>query len=788
MGIRLSTHRLLAVLVACGLLLGGLQAWAQTPPPKSPAAGLDGIASAIESVEKAAQRPGLSDEELNGYREQITPLRDQLQERIAELTPQLTQAETRLKQLGPAPNAGAPAEEATIAAERTRLNKLFSETDAALKQARLLVVRADQFTELVNEQRRTLFTRELFTRRDGILDPRLWTTSAAALPDHTSNLTGLFRSWMAFVRDNATSSGAALAAVIVLVAGVIILLLRRWSARLVHPDPASRFSLSLAALIVFAREAVTMPLALFILVMTAEKFDLTSPRATTIGLGLVVALGIASVGRAVARALLTPAAAEHRLFPIEERAARLTAAHLTWGARILAITVAVNTIHKVTLAPVALTVAMSAVLAIANATLVAHLLLRLPRSTEGRQDGSNPPLQWLRALAWLFIAVIAGSLLSGYVGFAAFLAGRLIAAASAVGLLLICLVFVDSLFTEVASGDNPRSRMLAGMLGLSPRGVELAGTLLSGVIRILLVLVTLVPLIGPWGIFAADFLTSLRDAQFGFHFGEVTISLPTIFSAVSVFVVGILLVRGVQHWISRKLLPRAGMEPGLQHSISTLFGYAGFIAVVAVVLGEIGIDLQKIALIAGALSFGIGFGLQSIVSNFVSGLILLTERPIRVGDWVVVKGEEGYVRRISVRATEIETFERASVIVPNSEFITGVVKNWTHANTIGRLSVDVGVAYNSNPEQVRDLLLACAREHPQIMQTPPPQALLIGFGDSALNFQLRCYLANIGYVLAVRSDLHIAILKHFRANGIEIPFPQRDLNWRGPAASPVKAD
>ena len=157
---------------------------------------------------------------------------------------------------------------------------------------------------------------------------------------------------------------------------------------------------------------------------------------------------------------------------------------------------------------------------------------------------------------------------------------------------------------------------------------------------------------------------------------------------------------------------------------------SGFIIAIVLALGELGIDPQKIALVAGALSVGIGFGLQSIVSNFVSGLILLAERPIRVGDQIVVKGEEGFVRRISVRATEIETFDKASVIIPNSELITGVVKNWTHANTLGRLNIKVAVGYGADAEKVIEILNACVAEHPGVLKQPPPAVLLTEFGST----------------------------------------------------------
>src|SRR5260221_553901 len=185
------------------------------------------------------------------------------------------------------------------------------------------------------------------------------------------------------------------------------------------------------------------------------------------------------------------------------------------------------------------------------------------------------------------------------------------------------------------------------------------------------------------------------------------------------------------------------IEPSLQVSIVTILGYLGFIVALVVGLGEIGIDPQKIALVAGALSVGIGFGLQSIVSNFVSGLILLAERPIRVGDQIVVKNEEGFVRRISVRATEIETFDKGSVIVPNSELITGVVKNWTHANTLGRVNIKVSVSYACDPERVMEILNACVGAHPGVLKQPPPAIQLSEFGASAMMFDIFCIVPNL---------------------------------------------
>ncbi len=173
------------------------------------------------------------------------------------------------------------------------------------------------------------------------------------------------------------------------------------------------------------------------------------------------------------------------------------------------------------------------------------------------------------------------------------------------------------------------------------------------------------------------------------------------------------------------------------------------------------------------------------MSNFIAGLILLAERSIRVGDWVVVKNEEGWVRRISIRATEIETFDRASVIIPNQEFITGVVKNWTHGNTVGRIVIKVRVTYDSDIAKVRELLLACATQHQQVLQGTPPAVYLMGFGDIGIDFELRCLIGNIEQSWSVRNDLYTEVLGKFRDAGVRIPAPIHDARVPGvpPAAS-----
>ena len=209
------------------------------------------------------------------------------------------------------------------------------------------------------------------------------------------------------------------------------------------------------------------------------------------------------------------------------------------------------------------------------------------------------------------------------------------------------------------------------------------------------------------------------------------------------FIALLFATRLFQRWLRERALQQTRMDPGIANSIDTVVGYAGIALAALLAISYAGFDITNLAIVAGALSVGIGFGLQSIVNNFVSGLILLIERPIKVGDWIVVGDQQGHVRRISVRATEIETFDRASLIIPNSELITGRVLNWTHRDSLGRVNIKIGVGYTSDPEQVIAILKKCADDHPQVLRTPAPVAIFENFGDSALDFTLRVCLADI---------------------------------------------
>ena len=266
----------------------------------------------------------------------------------------------------------------------------------------------------------------------------------------------------------------------------------------------------------------------------------------------------------------------------------------------------------------------------------------------------------------------------------------------------------------------------------------------------------------------------------GFSAGSLQIAPAQILAAITVLAVGISLSGWLKRQVVTEVVKRTRLDRGGKEAMITVSGYLGIMISLLIALGVAGISYTNLAIVAGALSVGIGFGLQNVVNNFVSGLILLFERPVRTGDWVVVGDTQGYVRRISIRSTQIQTFDRADVIVPNSELISNKVSNWMLSDPWGRITIPVGVAYGSNVDKVIEILLKVASEHEGILKdqagVSPPKALFRRFGDSSLEFELRCFIRQIDRIIDITHDLNVAIDREFRAADITIPFPQRDVH------------
>ncbi|MHB8455269.1 MAG: mechanosensitive ion channel domain-containing protein [Acidiferrobacterales bacterium] len=379
----------------------------------------------------------------------------------------------------------------------------------------------------------------------------------------------------------------------------------------------------------------------------------------------------------------------------------------------------------------------------------------------------------------LFVALLAEVL--GYRNLSIAVLRALAGTILATGFLALTGKLFTELFDRLNAGRYPWHQRLRQTLELG-QNQPIPGLLwLQFVIFTLLWTVFLYALMRIWGLSDAVVLEVRGYLIDGFTVGSLRVFPVRILLALITFVVLFALSGWMRAHLKRRWLGRIHMEPGAREAMVTIVGYAGTATAIIAALSVAGLELGNLAIIAGALSVGIGFGLQNIVNNFVSGLILLFERPIKTGDWIVVGGTEGYVRRIRIRSTQIQTFDRADVIVPNSELISGQVTNWMLYDPRGRIRVPVGVAYGSDTGVVKELLLKIAAEHPLVINDDAERSAKVffrSFGDSSLNFELHCHIGHIDQRMQVISDLNFAIDAEFRNHAIEMPFPQRDIHLR----------
>jgi len=771
-------HAVRLALAAVAMAVLAIAAQAQQ---QAPLVGIDPIRTAITDIETAIRRGGLSSRELADYLQTLSPLRDDLRTKLADLQPQLADLDARLKQLGPPPAAGAPPEDAAITAERAKLTQDRSDMDAAVKQVQLLQTRADQLATTLAERQRAAYAERLLKRTPNVLDPFFWVEVVGALPDEARRAVTFVRDAKAYALEKGGTTRLLFVALALVGIAVAAFGLNRWWRRIALVGRAeSRFGKAIASFLVFARAFFVMPAITMVVLELLDQFDLFAPDNDRIARALVFGVAVAALARAAGLAVLAPQEPARRLIDVDDLVAAWLYGHLVWSGRLLGISGVLRAVHRSFGGPQPIGDAIQILSALAIAVLLIHLLASR-RLFREEQELGRPALHvpGIRLLAWLVVAGIAGSLLTGYAVLASFISGRAVFAVELVAALYLVLLVTDAVVGSTLSPESTRGRFVAGQLGVNPRRVGLFGALVSGVLRAVFVLIVLALVVGRSEMAASDFFDAIRGVSFGLKIGDISISLGAVLGALAIFAIALILTRIVQRWLEKEVLPHTAIEPSLRLSIATVFGYVGFIIALVFGLSELGIDLQKIALVAGALSVGIGFGLQAVVSNFVSGLILLAERPIRIGDQIVVKNEEGYVRRISVRSTEIETFDRATVIVPNSELITGVVKNWTRVNMLGRVVLKIAVAYGSDAEQVRDILAECTKAHPQVLQTPAPAVLLAELGDHGLRFEVYGIVADLGAAGSIKSDLYFEVLKRFRAAGIEIAYPQREIRIIG---------
>ncbi|MBB4120666.1 DUF3772 domain-containing protein [Martelella radicis] len=368
------------------------------------------------------------------------------------------------------------------------------------------------------------------------------------------------------------------------------------------------------------------------------------------------------------------------------------------------------------------------------------------------------------AFAIRLIAIIAAvSVAIGYAG----IARHAVTSLALTLALLVILVAIHRL------GMGIPARVLKHDLSASEKGMT---ALIPVVLACILGIVAIPLLAMTWGVRQTDIGELWMLILTGFDVGGIRLSLMSLIMLIGVFAIGVFVTHWVQIAVQTSVMPRTNADAGVRAAVVTFVGYLGVFLSALFAAGAAGFNLSNLAIVAGALSVGIGFGLQAIVANFLSGIILLIERPIKEGDWVEVSGYSGLVQKISVRSTRLQTFDRHDVIIPNSDLIAGTVKNMTLGTRLGRVIVPVSVAYGTDTQKVKALLLEMAVDHPLVLSYPEPVVLFRSLGESSLDFDMRFFINDVFDTLGVQSDMLFTITERFTQEGISIPFPQRDVH------------
>ncbi|MEQ8442765.1 MAG: mechanosensitive ion channel [Alphaproteobacteria bacterium] len=724
----------------------------------------------------------------------IRPVRSQIETRVQDIN-------TTIEALGPPPEGeDAPPEPDPIAAERERLNDLLGRVRSSLALADLAIARARSLENQIGAARRNRLVQHLSIQ--GPLPFELSTVREAVtvLANYLSTVGDIYQRWWDGIAARPDSSRVLVIGGLVVLAGFgAALWLRREVLRrfghydCTEPPPYSR---RLIGAVADGVAKGILPAAILIVIIAraqSESAAIYGEFGTLVELA-AINLMIFILVTALPDAVLSPNDPNWRLTELPPEKGRRIMKLVTPLALLFCVDEfvvrAAESIAPLTeiVTPAFLSL-WTFVFNLAQG-IIALALLRPSLWTTGRSDqqpetedaetdedeteASVPRRRrrpfWNAVHLGLVITTFIGTVtpVAGFTNLGNYLLNNILGTAVVIAILYI----LRGLFRE-AVGMATGSALVKDRLQVS-HSARSRYKIVARFLLDLLILVAGLSVVAPnWGVSEADMFRILGDLATELKIGEVTISLTDIVLAIIVFIVALGLIQALKRSLSERILPETEIEESVRHSITAGTGYVGFVVAAALAIAVAGVDLTNIALIAGALSVGIGFGLQNIVNNFVSGMILLIERPIKVGDWVVVGPNEGFVKQINMRATEIETWQRASVIVPNADLLSQALTNWTHKDKVGRVEVPIGVALDTDIQKACDILLEVGKAHPRCRRYPEPVALVLGVGESRIQLELRIFTSDILWVLWIASDIRKDILKRFREEGIVIPYAQR---------------
>ncbi|MDN7675227.1 DUF3772 domain-containing protein [Burkholderia oklahomensis] len=780
-------HLLCAVLPASAA--ADLASSASVPP--APTISRDEALAELKRVQAALDRikqqasAATTGKQLNGLDEATQALTSDVEKLTAALVPTRAQLQAQLDVLGPPPAPGAAPETAAVARQRADLNTRKAQLDAALKQAADEKDSLANLTQQYSKLRRSLLRDQLVLRSGSILGAQFWAPLFRPSDDDRQELDA-FSAQIVQVLHAAWEPGRRIGTALLLAAALAVWTIGRrliervlaWFSLTKLPETRVRRS-ALATSIALSSVVTTGIAVQFVYLALTRDYALSSALQDFADelakLALTCAL-IAGLGRA----LLCTRHPTWRLPALADEVALAMRPFPAILAALLLVAGALEQLNRTADTSLQVTLFGRGIVSLVVVVTIGASLLRANRVRTALAAAGEPP-EARSTLAGLIhagvtLTVVAAfvALLIGYISVARFLTYELVWFEIVLGSLYLLTRLTRDLCASAFSASLSSGKLIKHLFGLNDSHLDQAKTVLSGIGTSALLLVAVVALLtGGFGTTPTDLLVSVISMFGGDKLQRLNIVPDRILNAALALGIGIYLLRSIRRWLDNELLPAVGMDPGMRASLITLFSNLGYVAIVLLTLSLLGVKWDNLAWIVSALSVGIGFGLQEIVKNFVSGLILLTERPVKVGDMISISGVEGDIRRINVRATEIQLSDRSTVIVPNSQLISQNLRNVTMGNsTQGVATLMLTFPLNTDPEQVRDLLLGAYREHASILEKPAPSVTFSQLTSDGITLSVTGYVGSPRIAGTTKSDLLFEILRRLRAAGIPLSNPQ----------------
>ncbi len=770
------------------LLAGAGAAFGQTaPPPQRPFAQLiDVWTRQLDRVATRAEQANLLPVEIDTLREQVADVRAAASAAAAIARNDLADTKKLLAPLDAKPGSDAAPETDAVKADRARLSDLAAVSESQVKQCEVIIARTDQLTERLTKLRSQVMLEALLHRDVSPLSPDVWRQLGPQFKTAVQTLSAAVAAWgheglSALGSGDQDLTSLAFWAVVTVLLWWLGRFLRRRFGRGEATEPGQRDRTIAAAvdgvgLVLVPILAVWLVGKLLAATAPPAPIDVLAPDLILRVIIFLLVVGLTATA-------LSPRRPAWRVLPFSTESAHELSLAVR---RLMAVGLSIEFVY------VALTrgpgdrTALASVGALVLAAVVA--LLTLPALSNrawhaapaegGVGSGSGQP-RMIGGTWWSIVRLVLSVLvlsaivfaLLGYATLAAHLHNAIFSTALMIAIVVLAHRLVGDLLEEAAAPDTPPGRWVRHRLGLAPDSTLRGQHLVMLVFDLFLVLLLAVGIPAAWSVDTDAIVDGAGQLMRGVKVGNVTISLGNVGMAMAAFVVCMVLARLVRSIVRDRVLPTVDAPLPLRQSIDAGLNYVGVLLALVIGIGALGVDFTNLAIVLGALSVGIGLGLQNIANNVISGVILLVERPIKAGDWVSVAGHEGFVRRINIRATEMETFQRTHVIMPNSMFLQNPVVNRTYSDTSSRVEIKLTVGLATDVAKMEALLREAALSHPRVLRVPAPIVRFERITPNGLDFELFVFVNRLEDRLVATNDLNQTILARLIEAGIVDPKP-----------------